>query len=109
MYFPTVIADLWVSIFLLNFLCYAGKWYTCSFNGSHPEKYASALKESLFTDEEIASSCYCVMKWSTKTPLPMEKKGVFKMHVVTLLHYKSLTWLSSLEREHMVPCHRGSI
>ena len=91
MYFSTVIADLWGSKF--NFLCYAGK--RCTLVGLmavNPEKYALALMEALFTDEEIASSCYCVTKRSKKTPLPMEGgKGYFKVHIVTLLHCISLT------------------
>ena len=41
------------------------------------------LMEALFTDKEIASSCYCVTKRNKKTPLPMEKKGILKCICVT--------------------------
>ena len=79
MYFPTVMADLWGEIFLFSFLCSAGKWCTLvHLMAVNPEKYALALMDALFTDEEIASSCYCVTKRSKKTPLPLEKKGILK-------------------------------
>ena len=76
MYLPTVIADLWGSMFLLSFLLSAGKWCTLvHLMAVNPEKYALPLMGALFTDEERASSCSCVMKRSKKTPFPMEKKG----------------------------------
>ena len=58
MNFPTVMADLWLSIFLLNFLYYAGRrCRLVRLMAVNPEKDALALMEALFTDQEIASSC----------------------------------------------------
>ena len=37
------------------------------------DKYALALMEALFTDEELAQSCYSSTSRSTKTPLPKDK------------------------------------
>ena len=38
-----------------------------------PNKYALALLEALFTDEELGRSCYAKTSRSTKPPLPAEK------------------------------------
>ena len=83
MYLPTVMADLWGggAIFLINFVYYAVKWCTLvCLMAVNPEKYALALMEALFTGEGIASSCYCVMKRSKKTPLPMEGAALYITH-----------------------------
>ena len=68
---PSSDGDLCGSIIILPFHVVQEKFHLMAVN---PEKYALALMEALFTDEEIASSCYCVMKRSKKTPLPMENK-----------------------------------
>ena len=39
----------------------------------NPEKYALALMDALFADEEMASSCYAESKRSTKPPLEQSK------------------------------------
>lgn len=38
-----------------------------------PDKYALALMEALFTDQEMAASCYSQTKRSTKPPLDEER------------------------------------
>ena len=40
---------------------------------SDPEKYALALMDALFSDEEMSLSCYCETKRSTKPPLPPQR------------------------------------
>ena len=44
---------------------------------SEADKYALALMEALFTDEELAQSCYSSKSRSTKTPLPKDKLEIF--------------------------------
>ena len=39
----------------------------------NPEKYALSLMDALFSDEEMASSCFAKSKRSTKPPLPHER------------------------------------
>lgn len=38
-----------------------------------PEKYALVLMDALFSDSEMATSCYVATKRSKKNPLPPEK------------------------------------
>ena len=53
------------------------------------DKYALALMEALFTDEELAQSCYSSTSRSTKTPLPKDKiellEGTYIFYAVTLV------------------------
>ena len=69
----------------------------------NPEKYALALVEALFTDKKLLILLLCDEK---------EQKSYFKKHIVTLLHYISLTWdkwLSSFQKENKGCTHRVSI
>ena len=40
---------------------------------SDPEKYALVLMDALFTDNEMAASCYTETKRSKKDPLPADR------------------------------------
>ena len=52
-----------------------------SIRASDPNKYALALLEALFTDEELGRSCYAKTSRSTKPPLPAEKIALLKASV----------------------------
>ena len=75
MHFPTVMADSWVvTIHNLSMFC-REMVYTYLSDGNQSEKYALALMEALFTDEEIAPSCYCVMiKVARRLPCQWRRK-----------------------------------
>ena len=44
-----------------------------SLRAVNPEKYALALMDALFSDEDMGGSCYAVSKRSTKPPLEQSK------------------------------------
>ena len=48
---------------------------------SNCEKYALLLMDALFTDEEMASSCYIETQRSKKSPLPKEKISLLESKI----------------------------
>jgi len=44
-----------------------------AFRAVNPEKYALSEMDALFTDEEMANSCFATSKRSTKPPLPHDR------------------------------------
>ena len=55
---------------------------------SSADKYALALMDALFTDEEMAKSCYMLTKRSKKPPLPTEKITLGRYVTTPLFWYK---------------------
>ena len=58
---------------------------------SNCEKYALVLMDALFTDEEMASSCYMKTDRSKKPPLPQDK--------ITLLTSNEVRKICEIYRE----------
>ena len=56
---------------------------------AEPEKYALSLMEALFTDSELAISCYSSTTRSTKTPLSKEKVALLEGTVTVHVHIQA--------------------
>ena len=52
-----------------------------------PEKYALACLTALFTDKELAGSCYAQTAKSTKPPLPRDKIVILEGMFCTSVYY----------------------
>ena len=81
--------------------------YIYSSNDCQSGKYALALMEALFTDEEIASSCNCVTKKEQEDFPANGEERYFEMHVVSHIIHMTSGCLYSRKRTQRGYYHGG--
>ncbi len=74
-------------IFALDFLQQKNDVNLLTLGIRQADKYALALLDALFSEEELASSCYATTKRSRKKPLPSERVALLEGIFFYLLNY----------------------